>query len=212
MDARVELENLLGRPISGSLEFAPTLDIADSRGAALVQTLRLVDLESRRPDGLLSHRLAAQRIEQVLIDVMVLGQRHNYSDDLHLAHPSAGVRPIARAVELLRSDPGHPWTAGELAAAVSVSVRSLHDGFRRSMATSPIAYLRELRLCAVHEELATGEPGSVTVTEVAARWGFVHLGRFAASYQRRFAELPSQTLRSSAPSRAVASRDVRRAV
>lgn len=198
MDVQVELENLLGRPITKSLDFAPTLDLADTRGAALVQALRLVDVESRRPDGLLAHRLAAQRIEQVLIDVMILSQRHNYSDELRTAQPSAGVRPIARAVELLRSDPGHPWTAGELAAAVSVSVRSLHDGFRRAIGTSPIAYLRELRLCAVHDELATREPGSVTVTEVAARWGFVHLGRFASSYRRQFAELPSHTLKSTA--------------
>jgi transcriptional regulator GlxA family with amidase domain len=64
------------------------------------------------------------------------------------------------------------------------------------MGTSPMAYLRELRLQAVHDELAIAEPGSIRVTEVAARWGFVHLGRFAATYRRQFAELPSDTLKS----------------
>jgi AraC-like DNA-binding protein len=196
MDVQVELENLLGRPITSPLDFATTFDLTDSRGAAFVQLLRVVDLESRRPDGLLGHRLAVQRLEQSLIDVLIFGQPHNYSDAIRAGQPAAGVRPISRAVELLRSNPGHPWTAGELAAAISVSTRSLHDGFRRSMGTSPIAYLRELRLHAVHDELAIAEPGSVTVTEAAARWGFVHLGRFAATYRRQFAELPSDTLKS----------------
>ncbi len=59
-----------------------------------------------------------------------------------------------------------------------------------------MAYLRDLRLDAVHEELALAEPGSVTITEVAARWGVLHLGRFAATYRRKFEELPSDTLKS----------------
>jgi AraC-like DNA-binding protein len=196
MDLRVELENLLGRPITSPLDFATTLDLTNSQGAAFIHLLRLMDLESRHPDGLLSHRLAVQRLEQMLIDVLIFNQPHNYSDAIRSRQPAAGVRPISRAVDLLRSNPGHPWTAGELAAAISVSTRSLHDGFRRSMGTSPMAYLRQLRLHAVHDELASAEPGSVTVTEAAARWGFVHLGRFAATYQRQFAELPSDTLKS----------------
>ncbi|MCW2528732.1 MAG: AraC family transcriptional regulator [Pseudonocardiales bacterium] len=196
VDVQAELENLLGRSVTRPLDFATTLDLTDARGAAFAEVLRVVDLESRNPDGLLSHRLAVQRMEQVLIDFLLFSQPHNYSDAIRAGQPAAGVRPISRAVELLRSDPGHPWTAGELAAAISVSIRSLHDGFRRSMGTSPIAYLRELRLHAVHNELAIAEPGSVTVTEAAARWGFVHLGRFAGAYRKQFAELPSDTLNS----------------
>lgn len=196
IDVQAELENLLGRPATSPIDFATTLDLTDSRGATLLQVLRLVELESRHPDGLLSHRLAVQRLEQMLIDVLIFGQPHNYTDAISTGQPAAGVRPISHAVELLRSDPGHPWTAGELAAAISVSTRSLHDGFRRSMGTSPLAYLRELRLHAVHDELAIAEPGSIRVTDVAARWGFVHMGRFAATYRRQFAELPSDTLKS----------------
>jgi AraC-like DNA-binding protein len=48
----------------------------------------------------------------------------------------------------------------------------------------------------VHEELATAPPGTVTVTQVAIRWGFAHLGRFAAAYRAVFAERPSDTMRS----------------
>ncbi len=42
---------------------------------------------------------------------------------------------------------------------------------------------------------AAGGTG-VTVTEIASRWGFNHLGRFSSVYLHRFGEAPSHTLRS----------------
>ena len=35
----------------------------------------------------------------------------------------------------------------------------------------------------------------VTVTQVAERWGFHHLGSFAVEYRKRWGEAPSETLR-----------------
>jgi hypothetical protein len=61
---------------------------------------------------------------------------------------------------------------------------------------TPTAYLRELRLDRAHHELRSAEPhAGVTVTDTALRWGFGHLPRFAAVYQRKFGQLPSETLR-----------------
>ncbi len=34
------------------------------------------------------------------------------------------------------------------------------------------------------------------MTDIATKWGFGHLGRFAAAYRARFGESPSHTLRS----------------
>jgi transcriptional regulator GlxA family with amidase domain len=55
-------------------------------------------------------------------------------------------------------------------------------------------YLRNVRLDRVRHELLERAPG-IGVTEVAHRWGFMQLGRFANAYQQRFGELPSETLR-----------------
>ena len=38
-------------------------------------------------------------------------------------------------------------------------------------------------------------PPETGVTAIALKWGFVHLGRFAQDYRRRYGELPSETLR-----------------
>jgi len=59
---------------------------------------------------------------------------------------------------------------------------------------SPIRYLRTARYEKVREALHRAEPGE-NVTEIAARWGFNHLGRFSVDYRRRFGENPSSTLR-----------------
>lgn len=83
---------------------------------------------------------------------------------------------------------------------MAVSVRSLQEGFRRSLDTTPVAYLRRVRLEKARDELTAAEPGTTSVTEVATRWGFVHLGRFSSTYARAFGERPSETLRRSGPS------------
>jgi AraC-like DNA-binding protein len=45
------------------------------------------------------------------------------------------------------------------------------------------------------DQLPVRLPDDLTVTDVAERWGFGHLGNFALHYRKRFGESPSQTLR-----------------
>lgn len=193
---QLELENLVGDSLARPLEFAPELDLTSAGAQLMIQSLRIIDEASEVGSGQLTHPLAVQRLEQVLMHSLLFAQPHNHSTLLAIPSPPAGTRPVSRAVELLHGDPAYPWTVTELAAEVSLSVRSLQDGFRRSVGATPMGYLRRLRLEKVHDELAAAEPGTASVTEVAARWGFVHLGRFAAAYRCEFGELPSDTVRS----------------
>ena len=194
-ELQLELEQLLGEPATRPLEFAAELPLTGTGGQSIMQTIRMLDSAATQPGGALCHPLAAQRLEQTLIQSLLFAQPHNYTAALVAPTPAAGTRPVAKAAELLRGTPAHPWNVAELAAAVSMSVRSLQEGFRRSLDTTPMAYLRRLRLEEVHQELAAADPAAVSVTEVATRWGFVHLGRFAAAYSRAFGERPSATLR-----------------
>jgi AraC-like DNA-binding protein len=193
---QLELEQLVGEELARPIEFGAELDVTMPGGQMVLQAIRIIDEASDQEDGPLAHPLAAQRLEQVLLHSLLFAQPHNHSGALASPSRSAGARPVALAVELLRSNLAHPWTVVELAAEVSVSVRTLQEGFRRSLDTTPMTYLRRLRLRKVHEELAAAAPGEVSVTDVAARWGFVHLGRFAAAYRSEFAERPSDTMRS----------------
>ena len=65
---------------------------------------------------------------------------------------------------------------------------------------NPVAFLRAMRLNGVRRDLRSACSAGDCVQDVAARWGFWHLGHFVTDYKHMFGELPSQTLR--APRRA----------
>jgi transcriptional regulator GlxA family with amidase domain len=88
---------------------------------------------------------------------------------------------VRRAVELMHTRPDLAHAPASLAAAAGISVRSLHEAFRYHIGMTPMTYLRQLRLQHAHDELLRGEPTDSTVTDIAHRWGFVHLSRFARS-------------------------------
>jgi AraC-like DNA-binding protein len=188
-----ELERLLGRPTRKPLDFTPSMDLATPAIRSWMEALHLLHRESTRPDGLLRHRLATHNLERVIMDGLLLAQPHNHSDALSHADRPARPHAVRLAIDLMHSHPEHPWSSAALAEQLAISVRALQEGFRRSVGLSPMAYLRDLRLDRAHQELTTAAEGT-PVTEVALRWGFLHLGRFAAAYRNRFGHLPSQTL------------------
>ncbi len=59
---------------------------------------------------------------------------------------------------------------------------------------SPIRYVLLRRLREVRSALRAGGPDTVNVAEVAHRFGFAQLGRFAGTYRAIFGETPSTTL------------------
>lgn len=86
-------------------------------------------------------------------------------------------------------------TVMEIGANVRVSARTLEYAFDHVVAVSPSRYLQCLRLCCARRDLKNGV--EMSVTAVAMKWGFWHLGRFSIAYREMFGELPSQSHKSS---------------
>lgn len=107
--------------------------------------------------------------------------------------PTAGR--MRTAIEFMHANSHLPLRTEAIAEAAGMSLRTLQSTFRRDLGLTPHDYLRRIRLDRVREDLRHADPGSVTVSEVARRWGFAHLGRFSASYAERFGEQPRSTLR-----------------
>ncbi|WP_280854287.1 MULTISPECIES: AraC family transcriptional regulator [unclassified Streptomyces] len=108
------------------------------------------------------------------------------------AHPAA----LRRALAHIDDHADRPLTVAQIAEAAHISVRALQYAFRRHLDTTPLAYLRQVRLAHAHAELAAADPESgATVTDIAARWGFYHPGRFATLYRHTYDRSPRRTLR-----------------
>jgi AraC-like DNA-binding protein len=108
----------------------------------------------------------------------------------------AGSAVVRRAVEYIEANADSDLSPADIAAAAHITVRGLQYAFRRHLDTTPMAYVRRVRLDRAHRELLAADPGSgATVAAIAARWGFLHQGRFVATYRSVHGRTPGQTLR-----------------
>lgn len=110
--------------------------------------------------------------------------------DRHDAHPQT----LRRAIAFIETHADQDINVTDIAGAAHVTIRAIQLVFRRHLDTTPMAYLRQVRLQHAHEELQAATPGDTTVTRVASRWGFLSASQFAGRYRDTFAELPSATL------------------
>ncbi|MCS5495165.1 helix-turn-helix transcriptional regulator [Curtobacterium flaccumfaciens] len=103
---------------------------------------------------------------------------------------------LRRAIRFAHDHAAEPIDVSDIAAAAGLSERGLQHLFRRSLDVTPMRYLREVRLDAAHLELTFQRPTtqSVLIHDVARRWQFFHLGRFAAMYRARFGQSPRESV------------------
>jgi AraC-like DNA-binding protein len=118
---------------------------------------------------------------------------HSHRGPLAGSASPAAPRSVLRAEEFMRAHSSEDITLAEIVQASGVSRRALHGAFRRFRETTPVGFLRELRLSRARELLIAGHAASVT--DAAQECGLHHLGRFAREYARRFGEAPSSTMR-----------------
>ena len=117
------------------------------------------------------------------------------SSPVETTRPPSRLRDLAlrRALSFIEENPNAPLAVRDVCRAAEVSWRTLDYAFREHFGVTPKAYLKAIRLNAVRRELRrAGRPA--LIADVANRWGFWHMGQFAADYRRLFGELPSDSL------------------
>lgn len=191
-----ELEKLLGKEAGSELVFDPELRMATAAGRRLRElcdhlrrTLYSTDRQGVRQSPEL------RKIEGELITLLLQAQPHNYRRFLH-RRSAASPWQIVAAEEFMRANAHLPISLGDVCKAAGVNARTLQHSFQKKRGCTPMEFLRNSRM----EEVRSGllQPDENTsVTGEAARWSFLHFGRFSREYQKRFGELPSETLRRS---------------
>ncbi|MFJ8822909.1 AraC family transcriptional regulator [Streptomyces sp. NPDC102467] len=193
------VEELTGRVPRTPVVLEPELDLMSGRGRAWSHLVEILVDDLYETTRLLEHRLVALPLRDAVLNGLLLAAGHPYRDQLD--EPARGLRPtpVKRAMDAMRERPEHPFTTTELAAEARVGVRWLQEAFARYVGIPPMAYLRTIRLERVHAELIEADPLTSTVSEIAFRWGFGHLGRFAEQYRAKYGCVPSLTLRDPGP-------------
>jgi AraC-like DNA-binding protein len=190
-----ELSALLGHPIDGPIDLPRAFDLTEGPAHSWSRLVRLLRDELEHESSLIFEPLIAEQLCSSVLSGLLLSVPHRYAAELMEPAAAGPPRSIRRVLDAICGEPERAFTAGELAAIAGTSVRSLQSGFRRHVGSAPMAYLQQVRLTRVHETLHAGDPAAITVADVAHRWGFAHLGRFASAYRKRFGESPSETLR-----------------
>lgn len=190
-----ELEALLGHPVATDVRFDLGVDLTTPTAASWLGLVRLLIEEVDRPGGLLE-RSATHRehLEKLLINGLLYLQNHDYRDALLSPEPPARPRTVKRVIDLIETNPEVNYTISDLARHAGVGARRLQISFQEAVRTSPIGYLRKVKLEHARQDLLSGDDSVMTV---AYRWGFNHAGRFSTYYRQTYGESPSDTARRS---------------
>jgi transcriptional regulator GlxA family with amidase domain len=111
---------------------------------------------------------------------------------------AAQPQTLRRAIAFIHDNAHRDIGLRDIAAAINVTPRSVQYAFRRHLGTTPLEYLRRVRLDRAHRDLQAADPAVDTVMEIAGRWRFGHPGRFSMAYREAFGHPPSRTLRARA--------------
>ncbi len=188
----------LGHELRRPIEFQLGMALTDRNSESWLALIAYLVSELDREGTPLLSPLAQAQIEHLMVTTLLLMQPHNFRRELLQPAPPLAPSYVKRVEEYIEQNADQPLTVSELAAYAGVSTSALFAGFREFRNTSPMAYLKSVRLQRVREDLNSAAACRDTVTKIAMRWGFVHLGHFTTNYRRKFGESPSETLARSA--------------
>jgi AraC-like DNA-binding protein len=190
------LSDALGRQVTSQVDFTPVMPITSALTKSWIKMLLVFKEQLFRPDSILNQPLVGLPFADSLVRGFLLAAEHSYRDAVTRDERAvAAPRAIRAAVDIIEEDAHLPLTVASISARCHVSVRALQQGFQRHMGTSPMAYLRDVRLRRAHQSLLESDPSMTSVASIAYDWGFTNLGRFAAAHMARYDEPPAVTLR-----------------
>jgi AraC-like DNA-binding protein len=195
------LHSRLGFVTARRLEFGGLIATNTCNGAFLLSLLHSYcdTLDRNGPD---SDLLAVNAImKNALMDAVILCAENSHSA---LLAQNSGADPALRMLtEYITANILGDITVAELAALIHVGERRLFKIFQTHLQTTPLHYIKSIKLQHVKRAIEEAPITGRTVTEIALDHGFTHLGRFSMDYRRVHGELPSETLMKARRGRAV---------
>ena len=108
--------------------------------------------------------------------------------------PLKSERAMNMALEFIHDEPLGEVTVSRLCEVAGCSISTLEYSFNKRFGVTPKRYIKNLQLSRVRRGLFIFyEAGYRSITDLATKHGFWHMGQFAADYRKLFGELPSET-------------------
>lgn len=189
-----QLSQMLDSPILDDIDMCATVDMASPAGSRLASLGNLLWNCFDTEDGVRVSSGATSHLFQAAMAMILESVPHNYSARLHRPVSPAMPRHLKRAIEYMVANISQPMNVADIAQEAGTSVRALQAAFQQFKATTPLGYLRQMRLEGAHKTLSD-VANTLSIAQVARAWGFTHMGRFSAIYHDAFGQTPSETAR-----------------
>jgi AraC-like DNA-binding protein len=189
------LEEELGYRVRDQLQFASDAVSLDGSAATLAGLVSNVWNDLQRADSGYDQHVVRDRTNRAIAALLLAALPHNYTD--LFAWKGGGATPffVRKAEIYMREHAADNITSNDIADHVGVSVRTLQNGFRNFRTTTPMTFLKSIRLHSARAGLLKSHATKRNVTEIAMDCGFTHLSKFAQDYRQQFGESPSEMAR-----------------
>lgn len=184
---------ILGRKPATDVIFTPLA--ADPGISKWIQNLaQLPQTTASSGTSVFESQHVAYHLQQSLIMMLLSEVEHSCSGEM--AQHNRGPAPyyVKRVEDMFRANFENEISMDDIVNASGVSVRTVFYGFQRWRGTSPMNYLRDLRLDAARQNLAKPAASPKSVSEAALAAGFANFSQFSKLYKMRFGQKPSATL------------------
>lgn len=108
--------------------------------------------------------------------------------------PADQLEKFRRASRFIEDHASLPITVTDIAGAAGATNAQLDAAFRTHSGTTAQGYLQRVRLSAARADLLVSDAVTTDLADLAARWGFADLDRFARRYRDMYGESPAATL------------------
>ena len=173
--------------------FAPIADVSTPGMIALFFMMRQV--QRRGQEAGRGGDIAFPLVQEIL-SYQLLSVWPRRAGVATAATTDATASRFAIALDFIEANLSQPLTLSLIAAAAGLSVRSLQSQFRnRTGADGDRLHHRAAARAHTHEDLTSASAAAVPISEIARRWGFVHMSDFGQRYKRVYGRTPSEARR-----------------
>jgi|TARA_R110000787_G_scaffold24509_6_gene69499 AraC family transcriptional regulator, ethanolamine operon transcriptional activator len=157
--------------------------------AALLQQLTSIPEDPALSESQIQQQLKAIE-DKIILMVLVIydAKETGISHPKRLGNQHNSI--VQRCHDYVTSSEGSCASVVDICESLHIPHRTLNYSFHKATGTSPMQYLRAVKLNAARRELLQT---AFSITDIAANYGFFHMGYFSQEYRRLFGETPSMT-------------------